>query len=205
VQQGLYGPPKDLPWPSTSPANDPTKQTLYQQDLDKAKALFQQAGLGSTPLTILLTAGNAEQASLAQIIQADLQSVGVQTTIQALDTAVWRTTTASLQGWHINLASSDYSQLLPSSLATMSAWWSYSVGQTGFKDPQYEQLVTSIGTEPDSTKRTPLYGQLNDYLLDQSFVMVVSPAPPHLLARSNVQGIRFFQHEALDFSSTWLA
>jgi hypothetical protein len=35
--------------------------------------------------------------------------------------------------------------------------------------------------------------------------MVVSPAPPRLLARANVQGLRFLQHEALDFSSTWLA
>ncbi|MBV9581643.1 MAG: hypothetical protein JO057_23950, partial [Chloroflexi bacterium] len=154
---------------------------------------------------ILITAGNAEQASLAQILEADLQTVGLNPTIQSQDTAAWRTTTASLKGWHINLASSDYSQLLPSSLATMSAWWSYSVGQTGFKDPQYEQLVTSIGSEPDATKRATLYGQLNDFLLDQSFVMVVSPAPSHILARANVQGIRFFHHEALDFTSTSLS
>jgi len=34
---------------------------------------------------------------------------------------------------------------------------------------------------------------------------VVSPAPPRLLARANVQGLRYFQHEALDLGSTWLA
>jgi len=87
----------------------------------------------------------------------------------------------------------------------MSAWWSYSVGQTGFKDPQYEQLVTSIGTEPDAAKRATLYSQLNDFLLDQSFAMVVAPNPSRLLARTNVQGIHFFHHEALDFSSTSLS
>jgi peptide/nickel transport system substrate-binding protein len=205
VQQGLYGAPKDLPWPPTSPANDPAKQTLYQQDLNKASALVQQAGAAGAELIILLTAGNAEQASLAQILQADLQTVGLKATIQAQDPPTWRTTTASLKGWHINIAGSDYSQLLPSTLATMSAWWSYSVGQTGFKDPQYEQLVTTIGTEPDAAKRSALYGQLNDFLLDQSFAMVVSPAPPRLLARANVQGLRFLQHEALDFTSAWLA
>ena len=133
-------------------------------------------------LIILITAGNAEQ-----------------------DTAAWRVTTASLKGWHVNMTASDYSQLLPSSLATMSAWWSYSVGQTGFKDPQYEQLVTSIGTEPDAAKRATLYSQLNDFLLDQSFAMVVAPNPSRLLARTNVQGIHFFHHEALDFSSTSLS
>ncbi|MCA1644656.1 MAG: ABC transporter substrate-binding protein [Chloroflexi bacterium] len=205
VLQGLYGTPKDLPWPSSSAANDPAKQALYHQDLDKARALIQQAGAAGAALTILHTAGNSEQANLAQILQADLQSIGVQTTINGQDPATWRATTASLKGWHINLASSDYSQLLPSSLATMSAWWSYSVGQTGFKDPQYEQLVATIGTEPDTAKRTALYGQLNDYLLDQSFAMVLSPSPSRMLARANVQGIRFHHHEAVDFSSTWLA
>jgi peptide/nickel transport system substrate-binding protein len=205
VQQGLYGAPKDLPWPPNSPANDPAKQGVYEQNLDKAKALVQQAGAAGAPVTILLTAGSSEQSSFAQIIQADLQSIGLQSTIQAQDPAAWRTTTASLKGWHVNLASSDYSQLLPSSLATMSAWWSYSVGQTGYKDPQYEQLVSSIGTEPDPSKRRALYGQLNDLLLDQSFAMVVAPLPSHLLARANVQGIRFTRHESLDFSATWLA
>jgi peptide/nickel transport system substrate-binding protein len=205
VQQSLYGAPKDLPWPPSSPANDPTKQALYSQSLDKARALVQQAGVADTELIILITAGNSEQSSLAQILQADLQTVGLKSSIQAQDSATWRATTASLKGWHINIAGSDYSQLLPSSLATMSAWWSYSVGQTGFKDPQYEQLVTTIGTEPDAAKRTALYGQLNDFLLDQSFAMVISPNPPRLLARANVQGLRYAQHEALDFTSTWLA
>jgi len=44
VQQALYGQPKDLAWPPTSPANDPAKQMHYQQNLDTAKALVQQAG-----------------------------------------------------------------------------------------------------------------------------------------------------------------
>jgi ABC-type oligopeptide transport system substrate-binding subunit len=87
----------------------------------------------------------------------------------------------------------------------MSAWWSYSVGQTGFKDPRYEQLVTTNGTEPDGARRSVLYAQLNDYLLDQSFAMVLSPLPVRTLARANVQGVRFHHHEAVDFSSTWLA
>ena len=205
VLQGLYGPPKDLPWPQSSPANDPTKQVLYQQNLDRARSLVQQAGASGAPLTIITTAGNSEQANLAQILQADLQAIGLNSTIQSLDPPTWRTTTASLKGWHINITSSDYSQLLPSSLATMSAWWSYSVGQTGFKDPQYEQLVTTIGTEPDASKRTALYGQLNDFLLDQSFAMVIAPQPPRLLARTNVQDLRFLGHEALDFTNAWLA
>jgi peptide/nickel transport system substrate-binding protein len=205
VQQGLFGSPKDLPWPPNSPANDSARQGLYHQDLDKARTLVQQAGATGAALTMLLTAGNSETSSFAQIIQADLQSIGLQPTIQAQEPATWRTTTASLKGWHINLATSDYSQLLPSSLATMSAWWSYSVGQTGYKDPQYEQLVTTIGTEPDASKRNALYGQLNDLLLDQSFAMGVAPLPSRLLARPNVQGIRFTRHESLDFSATSLA
>jgi peptide/nickel transport system substrate-binding protein len=117
VQPGLYGAPKDLPWPPSSPANDPAKQALYRQDLDKARALFQQAGAFGAELIILLTAGSAEQTNFAQVLQADLLNIGVKSSIQAQGPPTWRATTASPKGWHINLASSDYSQLLPGSLA----------------------------------------------------------------------------------------
>ena len=72
-------------------------------------------------------------------------------------------------------------------------------------DPQYAQLVTTIGTAPEAAKRAAPYGQLNDFLLDQSFAMVLSPAPSRRLARANVPGVRVHHHKAVDFSSTWLA
>jgi ABC-type transport system substrate-binding protein len=62
----------------------------------------------------------------------------------------------------------------------------------GFKDPRYAKLVNSAATEPDAAKRKQIYGQLNDYLLDQSLTMPLSLYPSTALttAKSARPGVR---------------
>ncbi|HEU0168432.1 MAG TPA: ABC transporter substrate-binding protein [Chloroflexota bacterium] len=198
VLQGAYGTPRDLPWPANSPAADPSKNATYTFDLDKTKSLLAQGGAAGAAFNIIYTASSSAQSDLAQIMQSNLQQAGAKVTLQGLDGAAWRALTATLKGWHINITGSDYSQLLPSSLATMSAWWSYDQGQTGFKSDKYTQLVQAIGTEPDAAKRKALYGQLNDLLLDESFSMPISPNPPNVVASARVHGLAFNMHEGFD-------
>ncbi|MBV9601259.1 MAG: ABC transporter substrate-binding protein [Chloroflexi bacterium] len=201
---GLYGSPRDLPWPDTSPAAEPSKNMQYAFDLDKAKSLLQQAGVSTLSLDFIL-AGGGDVSTMAQIYQADLAKIGVTLNIKSLEPPGWRTVTASLKDWNINGASSDYSQLLPSSLATLSAWWSYASSSTGFKDEQYTQLVTGIAGESDAAKRKQLMSQLNDYLLDQSFVMVIVPNPAKVVVRAALKDVGYTGHESLDLTSAWLA
>lgn len=199
-----YGSPRDLPWPDSSAAAEPSKNMQFAFDLDRAKSLLQQAGAGNLNLDFILS-GGGDVASIAQIYQSDLAKIGVTLNIKPLEPPAWRTTTASLKGWNVNGASSDYSQLLPTSLATLSAWWSYASSSTGFKDDLYTKLVTGIAAESDTAKRRQLMSQLNDYLLDQSFVMVIVPNPAKVVVRSNVKGVGYTGHESLNLTGAWLA
>ena len=199
-----YGSPRDLPWPDSSAAAEPSKNMQFAFDLDKAKSLLQQAGAANLSLDFILS-GGGDVATVAQIYQSDLAKIGVTLNIKTLEPPAWRTTTASLKGWNVNGASSDYSQLLPSSLATLSAWWSYASSSTGFKDDQYTKLVTGIAAESDTARRKQLMSQLNDYLLDQSFVMVIVPNPAKVVVRSNVKGVGYTAHESLNLTGAWLA
>lgn len=201
---GLYGGPRDLPWPDSSPAAEPSKNMQYAFDLDRAKSLLVQAGVDNLSLDFILS-GGGDMSTMAQIYQADLARIGVTLNIKVLEPPAWRSATASLQGWQINGASSDYSQLLPSSLATLSAWWSYASSGTGFRDDHYTQQVTDIAAETDTARRKQLMSQLNDYLLDQSFVMVIVPNPAKVVVRANVKGVGYTGHESLDLTSAWLA
>jgi peptide/nickel transport system substrate-binding protein len=201
---GLYGAPRDLPWPDNSPAAEPSKNMHYAFDLDRARSLLQQAGVANFSLDFILS-GGGDVSTMAQIYQADLAKIGVTLNVKTLEPPAWRSTTASFKGWQINGASSDYSQLLPSSLATLSAWWSYASSSTGFKNDQYTQLVTGIAAESDAARRKQLMSQLNDYLLDQSFVMVIVPNPAKVVVRGNVKGVGYTGHESLDLTSAWMA
>ena len=45
---------------------------------------------------------------------------------------------------------------------------------------------------------------LNDYLLDQSFVMVIVRNPAKVVVRSNVNRVGYTGHESLDLTSAWI-
>ena len=71
-----------LPWSKSSPAYDAAKNKAYAFDLDKARALIQQAGV-STPFEheVLIQAGLPILESFMQVFQQDLSKIGVNLTI----------------------------------------------------------------------------------------------------------------------------
>lgn len=63
----------------------------YQQNIEKAKALLQQAGYGSgkkLSLTLTLANGDADEALSASVIKSDLSAIGADVTVQTLE---WQT------------------------------------------------------------------------------------------------------------------
>ena len=75
----------------------------------------------------------------------------------------------------------------------------------GFQDDAYLRLVNEVLLATDPGKQSVLYAQLNDYFLDQSWILPVTQAPPHLAAQANVDGLGYDAHEALVLSDVWLA
>jgi ABC-type transport system substrate-binding protein len=67
------------------------------------------------------------------------------------------------------------------------------------------QLLNAVTSESDSSKRRDLYNQLNDFLLDESFVISVSGTAPIAALRPNVRGLKHTVHEAILYTDVWLA
>src|SRR5581483_3723196 len=77
--KGLISGGQDLPFPPQAVAFDASKNNYYTFDLNKAKALIDASGAGAADVELVYsntTYGDLNQ-SLAQILQADLQSIGV--------------------------------------------------------------------------------------------------------------------------------
>jgi hypothetical protein len=66
-----------------------------------------------------------------------------------------------------------------------------------FTDGTYTQLTAALLVETDPSKQKALYDQLNDQVLASSFALVISPAPPIVIAHAGVRGLRYDLHEAL--------
>jgi peptide/nickel transport system substrate-binding protein len=59
----------------------------------------------------------------------------------------------------------------------------------GYKNDTYTQLVASAASEPDPAKRKTIYAQINDIILEDSFVMVITNYPPKMVASSKVHDL----------------
>jgi peptide/nickel transport system substrate-binding protein len=205
VYLGLYGAPKDLPWTAQNPANDAAKANAYSFDLDRARSLLQQGGVSGAQFDLIMPAGSAEYASVAQIIQADLGSLGIQIGLKPLETAAFNQAGLSKQGFGLIQDGSLFAQLLPSAITVLSSFYQPSAPKTGLVSEQYTQLVNALGVELEPARQKMLYDQLNDFLLDQSHIMPLIATIPSVLARANVNGIAWMSYEGIDMRSASLS
>ena len=204
VMQGLVQ-PINLPWPPGSPAYEADKNNTYSFNLDKAKALLQQAGVSNLQFDFLYSNVSPEIASLAQIYQADLATIGVSLNLKPLESAVFNQTTNALNYTGLAASNVGFVQLEPSSLASLSVWFRYTGNNEAFMSDQYTQLVTGAATEPDPSKRQQLYSQLNDLILDESFVILPAPLLQLFVGRTKVNGLDWRLTLAPRYETVWLS
>ena len=207
VFQGLTDVPVNLPWPKQSPAYEPAKNNTYTFDLDKAAALLKQAGVSNASFDIAYsTAGFSQEfASLAQIYQSDLATIGIKTTLKPVDgpTFTQMGQQHTYQGVRFGSGAGAGSFEASTMLQSTSAY-NYAGNFAGFKDDKYTELVQAATAEPDQTKRKQLYSQLNDYLLDQCFTCAFSWYPATAIAAANVHALTFLSSPVLGYVDAWL-
>jgi ABC-type transport system substrate-binding protein len=169
----------------------------------KLRALLAQAGIATANLEIIYASTTPEFATLLQIYQADLAKVGLDVAITPLEQAGFAAARTNLK-FDLFLGSHTLGNLAPQSgMLGMSYGPERNWG--GFKDDAYSQLVNRVLYQTDTTRLQELYGELNDYYLDQSFVQHIVPVPERVAAGPNVRGLRFDLFPALVPSEIWLA
>ncbi len=109
----------------------------------------------------------------------------------------------------INISWVPYDRLIAQlgrqAICTISRHWNIGANAEGFDNNQYRQLANTRSTEPDAAKRNPIYDQLNDFLLDQQFVIVVTSHAEAVVSHANVQNVRWDLHGARRYADMWMA
>src|SRR5437899_1729395 len=210
VMKGFTGEPRALPWAKSSPAFDAGKNKAYAFDLDKARSLLALSGLSNIEFDVswALAGYASEYEQLATIIQSDLATIGVKANLKPTDPP-----TFTQQGLGKNppfsgmrLSAGAFTQLFEAgSEFALSRTYGYASNAAGFYDDTWTQLASSVATEPDPAKRKQLYSDINDYLLDQSFTMAITPYPDIVGTRPNVMDLKYFLSTATNDRNIWLA
>lgn len=185
------GAPAATPWPPQSAAYNPAKNSAYAYNLDKAQALIKQSGVAGTPFTYLSSPAFPDLANLGQILQADLAKLGVKMAVESPELAAYNKQVNDKSYTGLSAATFAYADLTPSSLLIMAAPFNAQTSPEGDANDQYKQLIVSAMAELDPAKRTAIYGQITDLLLDQSVVIPLAQRKGTLIMRTRTHGAGF--------------
>ena len=201
--------PINLPWSQSSPAYDASKNSTYTYDLDKARALLKEAGVTTLETDILVNGIGAPQVlSFSQIFADSLASIGVKLNIKNVEPPVWVDVLINKKPDYTGLwaGTDQIAQLAPSTLFQLSPGWRIENNHSAFKNDTWTGLVNSALSEADPTKQKQVYGQLNDFILDQSFTVPLATYPYTFLMRGNVRDVGFLLHNGgLNLQQAWFA
>jgi peptide/nickel transport system substrate-binding protein len=178
-----------LPWEENSLAYEASKVNAYQFDLDKAKSLLNQAGVTSAELDFLASPNAPEFDLISQIYQNDLAKIGLKLNIVRLEQAAWldQVNNRKYKGFWASTMAVNTGE--PVSGLSLGRATDPNSNNQGFKDERYTSLINEAASEPDPAKRRALYSQINDILLDESFVMCLTVYPPKMVTSSKVHDV----------------
>jgi peptide/nickel transport system substrate-binding protein len=182
--------PSSLPWSTSSPAYEASKANAYAFDLDKAKSLLAQANVSGLQMDVAFQTGQDLAQSMMQVYQADLAKIGVTFNIQSMEAAAWLDQVNNTKYNGVYFSGDNNAHVNPGTLWSSSPGWRPVPGNnSGWKNDQWTQLVTGLVTEPDPAKQKVLIPQMNDFVLDQTWIFALASNPAILVTGHNVQGL----------------
>jgi peptide/nickel transport system substrate-binding protein len=195
--------PSALPWDPAAPANEPAKQTAYGFDLDKAKSLLAQSGIGDVEMDITIFP-NAEGPAFSQLYQGDLGTLGIKLNLQTPDQAALLDllNNDKYRGLYYLPAARAAS---PGSELSTDRVYDPKTNISGYQSDAYSQLVDAASTEADPARLGQVVSQVNDLLLDESFAMPLAPTYPTTLMRGTVRGGENTLFSGFQYANVWLA
>ncbi|MGA5702490.1 ABC transporter substrate-binding protein [Peterkaempfera bronchialis] len=208
VKQALggYGLPSAAPWPTSSPAYTEAHARHYTHDPAKARQLLKSAGATGLDLPLLFSSSPGG-AAVAQMVQYDLQQVGVRTTLQPTDPATAQKRLISQTMPALWTTSHGFAQVHPSTLAVSAYPFNEAKNTSKFHSAEYTDAVQRAWqrTDADSAQARALYRRISDILLDEAFIIDLAVQASLEVASTTVHGPTLNKFSYLNLDDAYLA
>ncbi|HET8607674.1 MAG TPA: ABC transporter substrate-binding protein [Gaiellaceae bacterium] len=185
--QALPSPADDL-LSTASPAYDKTLKP-YTFDLQKAKQLFAQAGVKpGTTFTFWALAGRRDEwVTMGEILQQDLQKIGLNLSIQRNDVSTWLGKFYPAGKSYPGTIVANYFSMPP------NPTFAFQQGQYGncecnWNNPKLEALAKQAAATADQTKRRAIYAQMQEIYSQGAPVAVIAHQTNIVAAQKSVLG-----------------
>jgi len=182
--------PTYVVWPKSSPVWDASLDT-GGFNLDKAKQLLADAGFPNGFDTKIQTARSAvpELTQFSQILQADLAKIGVNVTIEEMESNQWLSTIVESRFPALLAHSYAFGNQDPALLFTAHPFGTEK-NASRFQSDEYKRLVDAARRERDQPRRIGLYSDITKLIKDEAFILPMANRTQLYALRAGVQGLR---------------
>ena len=175
----------------------------YDRNIDKARELLAEAGYpDGFEMELMPTSTYQNTVRHAQVVQANLAEIGIETTINAPEWAEWLELEGSFQydgylcGWN-GLVDADQYYFLQHRTGEVFNF-------TGYSNPEFDALVDAGRGTADFDERYAIYEQANQILVDDApYIYFYNPSFVRGLS-PKVQGYVIRSDDLTLFMNTWL-
>jgi peptide/nickel transport system substrate-binding protein len=148
-------------------AMDPSKFPSYKPDLNKAKQLMNDAGLANGfKTTIMAMSTLSYQVESAQVIQSQLQKIGIQSEVQPLEVGVY-VDTWKKKGMEL-MVGGNGAGTNPDRAICFFFCTDGSANVWNFSDEQVDQAAVQASQSTEQAKAKDLYDQAQMRIVDQA-------------------------------------
>lgn len=175
----------------------------YPQDLEQARALLEDAGVGGGfDLEVMPTTQYEESIRISQVLQAMLAPLNINVSIRTLEWADWLETQGAgdydtyVCSWNGLVDPDDY------------YYAQHKTGEvfnfTGYSNTTVDELLEEGRRTADFDERYEIYEEINQIIVDEApYIYLYNPQTIHAYVPA-VMGFQALPNQAIDFSETWL-
>ncbi len=157
------------------------------QDIDKAKALLAEAGLGdSISIEYLGLPQYPELLKTGQVLRDQLKQIGIDMTIKPVDVSVWYD--AFVSGKYVITSAYQERTLDPDNFYSLVIKSGGPINTTGYSNPEVDALIEKAAASVDEAERKELYRQIRTIVTSDAPLVFAHYETLNYLMNKNVTG-----------------
>lgn len=197
----------NLPWPKYSPAYSAAKNATYAYNPDKAKALVQGYGKKIPSLPLTYSSPSPIYQPTAEIIQANLQAVGIPVELDPVDASTFVKDLIGGQLKGLWTTYHSWAQYIPSTLTVSAYPFNAAKNSSHYASAKYSADAKAAWEAPSPTSSAAVtaYQNLSDDLLDALFLIEIGVVLQQWAVASKVHGVSYTKRSELNLTEAWIS
>ena len=203
-----FGRPACIPWPRQSIGYDAVQDQAYGYDLNRARSLLQEAGWDTArEVPLLVPSFLMLTKEMAEIVQADLASVGVKVAVQVVETAEFTARGLKSQMGGAWISPMSFTNLSPAT-CLMTASTARVPNMSNFANQRYKELIDQVVRTTDDVTLKATVHEVTQIMLDEAFILPFAEATGQLagpeVVRTRVSGAHWDGFGLFAYQDVWL-